>query len=292
MQSSQSSVSSRDPSACEVSTDGSLSSRRPSRRQGVWWMATIPHHSFTPYLPPGIRFIRGQLEEGGVTGYLHWQICLCLFRKGSARLLQELLGPCHVELTRSKASLNYVWKKDTAIDGTQFQLGELPVNRSYSNDWDAIWLAATRGDIMGIPADIRIRCYSTLRRIGEDYMEPIGIVRTCFVFWGVSDAGKSRRAWEEAGSNAYPKDPRTKFWCGYRNQENVVIDEFRGGIDVSHLLRWLDRYPCCIEIKGGAKPLLARRFWITSNLPPEQWYPDLDITTRDALLRRMVVTQF
>lgn len=70
------------------------------------------------------------------------------------------------------------------------------------------------------------------------------------------------------------------------------MDEFRGGIDVAHLLRWLDRYPCCVETKGSSRPLLARKIWITSNLDPRQWYPDLDEDTRAALLRRLNITHF
>jgi len=112
------------------------------------------------------------------------------------------------------------------------------------------------------------------------------------VFWGRSGSGKSRRAWEEAGLDAYPKDPRTKFWCGYRGQVNVVIDEFRGGIDIGHLLRWLDRYPVIVEIKGSSTVLSAERIWITSNIPPESWYPDVDAETMVALKRRLKVIHF
>jgi len=112
------------------------------------------------------------------------------------------------------------------------------------------------------------------------------------VFWGRTGTGKSRRAWEEAGLSAYSKDPLSKFWCGYNGQEDVVVDEFRGGISISHLLRWLDRYPVNVEIKGSSVPLRARRLWITSNLNPIYWYPDLDGETRDALLRRLIITQF
>jgi hypothetical protein len=35
--------------------------------------------------------------------------------------------------------------------------------------------------------------------------------------------------------------------------------------------------------------LLAARFWITSNIHPRQWYPDLDEATMDALLRRLTI---
>jgi len=123
-------------------------------------------------------------------------------------------------------------------------------------------------------------------------LAPRCILRTCEVFWGDTETGKSRRAWGEAGLHAYSKDPRTKWWCGYQGQEHVVIDEFRGTIDIAHLLRWLDRYPVTVETKGGAKSLVAEKIWITSNISPDQWYPDLDPETLNALKRRLKITHF
>lgn len=70
----------------------------------------------------------------------------------------------------------------------------------------------------------------------------------------------------------------------------MVIDEFRGGIDIAHLLRWLDRYPVIVEVKGSSVVLKAKKIWITSNLNPEQWYEGLDQATTQALLRRLNVT--
>jgi hypothetical protein len=66
----------------------------------------------------------------------------------------------------------------------------------------------------------------------------------------------------------------------------VVIDEFRGGIDISHILRWLDRYPVIVEVKGSSVVLKATHVWITSNISPDNWYPELDAETKLALRRR------
>lgn len=68
-----------------------------------------------------------------------------------------------------------------------------------------------------------------------------------------------------------------------------MVDEFRGGIDIAHLLRWFDRYPVNVEIKGAAVTLKATKIWVTSNLPPDRWYPDLDPETFAALMRRLTV---
>lgn len=109
------------------------------------------------------------------------------------------------------------------------------------------------------------------------------------MFWGPTGVGKSRRAWENAGIGAYPKDPRTKFWDGYNDHQHVVIDEFRGGIDIAHLLRWCDRYPVNVEIKGSSVCLSAKKIWITSNISPRDWYPLIDQATFETLERRLDV---
>jgi len=116
---------------------------------------------------------------------------------------------------------------------------------------------------------------------------PTGIEKIINVFHGRTGTGKSRRAWEEAGVRVYSKDPRTKWFDGYQGEENIIIDEFRGTVDISHILRWFDRYPVRVECKGSSMPLQATTFWITSNLAPTDWYPDLDSETKSALLRRL-----
>jgi hypothetical protein len=155
-----------------------------------------------------------------------------------------------------------------------------------------VWNDAKKGLIEKIPASIRVQSYRTLRSIAADYADPEPIERTCHVFWGATGTGKSRRAWDEAGMGAFSKDPRSKFWCGYRGQEFVVVDEFRGTIAIDHILRWLDRYPVNVELKGSSTPLVAKIIWITSNLSPEQWYPDCDPLTFAALRRRLTVVHF
>lgn len=176
--------------------------------------------------------------------------------------------------------------------GTQFDFGAKPIRVNSKTDWESVWVSAKAGDLLKIPARIRVVSYRTLRGIAADYCKPVAIVREVHVFWGPTGTGKSRRAWLEAGDDAYCKDPRSKFWCGYQGENHVIIDEFRGGIDIAHMLRWLDRYPVRVEIKGSSIPLVAGKIWITSNVEPLWWYPDLDEPTRQALVRRLSITEF
>lgn len=260
--------------------------------QSHWWIGTIPHHEFFPYLPSGCEFIRGQLELAE-SGFLHWQLVVRTSTKRRLGWLRETFGPFHWESTRSNAAISYVWKEDTRVAGTQFELGERPMRRNSKVDWEAIWqILIQNGKLSEVPASIRICNYSNLRRIIADHAPAIAQERVVHVFWGATGTGKSRDAWEQAGLQAYPKAPTTKFWDGYHGQEHVVIDEFRGSIEISHLLRWFDRYPVYVEIKGSSVPYQVKTIWITSNLEPRSWYPELDSATLEALMRRLRVVHY
>jgi hypothetical protein len=229
--------------------------------------------------------------EIGTSGLDHWQFIAAFADKQSLRAVRAFYPGCHAELTRSAAAGNYVWKESTSVADTKFELGVKPIDRTLKIEWESVWASAKSGDIEAIPASIRIQSYRALRAIAADFAVAPFVVRQATLFTGPTGCGKSHTAWERAGIEAFPKDPRSKWWTGYQGQKHVVLDEFRGGIDICHLLRWCDRYPCLVETKGSSVPLLATHFWITSNTRPEQWYPELDVVTMAALLRRLTIIE-
>lgn len=260
--------------------------------QGVYWLLTIPHHLFLPYLPDACSYITGQLECGSSTGFLHWQLLVVFKRSVRLAAVRKTFGSVHAELSRSAAADEYVHKDDTAVPNTRFSLGTKPIRRQSKLDWQLVLDHARHGRLDEIPGDIQVRYFGNLLRIGSYYAQPRAVQRECFLYWGKTGVGKSYAAWTAAGMDAYSKSPTTKFWDGYRAHRNVVMDEFRGGISVEHLLRWLDRYPVHVEIKGSAVPLLAEKIWITSNISIDEWYPGLDSETLNALKRRINVTHY
>lgn len=269
--------------------------------QGRYWILTIPRNDWQvpDVLPENTACIQGQAERGNVDGYEHWQIVVGFTRSTRLAGVKRIFGlTAHCELTRSEAALAYVQKEDTRIEGTQFKLGRFALKRNCAHDWDTIKDLAKSGRMDEVPSDVYIRHYSTLCRIGQDHQKPAPMVRSAVVYWGPTGSGKSRRAFEEAGifililgEFPYVKCSRTKWWTGYKDQENVVIDEFRGSIAIDYLLRWLDRYPCSVETKGGSRNLMAKRFWFTSNLHPREWYKDIDEVTYAALERRLEIVE-
>lgn len=266
--------------------------------QAKYFILTIPANDWNAptELPAFATYIKGQ-KEIGESGYEHWQI-VCYFarKKRITGVKTHFPNTAHIEPTRSEAALDYVWKDETSVAGTRFEFGKLPINRKKTEDWDKIWDSAKCGNLMEIPADIRIRSYHTIKRIRKDFeMAPMRPNITVNVFWGVTGSGKSHKAFElaaESGHDFFVKGSTTKWWDGYKGEKIVIMDEFRGQISIEHLLKWFDKYPCYVEEKGGQLALKAETFYVCSNLDPRDWFKDIDDETKQALLRRLNIKRF
>lgn len=137
--------------------------------QARFWLLTIRHADFVPYLPPTIDYLRGQLERGD-GGFLHWQLVVHFARKVRLGGVKSIFGDsAHAEPTRSDAARDYVWKEDTAVANTRFELGKLPIRRGNSADWEIIRENAKLGRLDDIPGDIYCRLYNNLKRFSIFY---------------------------------------------------------------------------------------------------------------------------
>lgn len=263
-----------------------------------YWIATIPANShWIPRIDDKCVYIKGQQEVGeGENGYTHWQILLAFSKQ--VTLLQcktYCTDTSHVEPTRSEAADDYVWKEETRVEGTQFELGKKSMKRNAPTDWDSVLADAKAGQLTNIPSDVLVRCYSQIRKISVDFMDcPDSVVKEVRVYYGKTGAGKTCTAKLWLGPGYFKKIPTSKFWDGYRplEQKSILIDEYRGEIGISHLLRWFDIHGCLVETKGSGLPLLAEKIAVTSNLPPENWFPNLDVETMCALRRRIKCFRF
>lgn len=112
------------------------------------------------------------------------------------------------------------------------------------------------------------------------------------VIWvyGPSGSGKSRYVNSETKEDDPYYLTTGKWWEGYDGHKVVVFDDFREDqIPFSQLLRILDLYPHRVEFKGGARQLLADKFYITTILSPEQFKIPRG-EDRTQLLRRITKT--
>lgn len=232
-------------------------------------------------------FTTGQLEKGK-EGTPHYQF-YCNFKTGirlthfKKRIPEVHADPIKVD----NGAMKYCLKEETRVEGP-WEYGIKPVQRNSKTDWDSVWLNAKRGNIEEIPSDIRIRCYSNLKKIEKDHMivSDKNDLRGVWIH-GKSGCGKSRKA-RELYPSAYPK-LCNKWWDGYQGQKYVIMDD----IGLEHkclgqqLKIWADRYGCILETKGGALTDNYERFVVTSQYSIDEIFEDEQ--TREALKRRFKV---
>lgn len=109
-------------------------------------------------------------------------------------------------------------------------------------------------------------------------------------YYGPTETGKSRKAYEVLGEECYTCMSTGKWFEGYDAHTKVLIDDMRGDFFKFHeLLRLLDRYAMRVETKGGSRQFLADHIIITSCRHPF----DLFDTREDVqqLLRRIDVIE-
>lgn len=270
-----------------------------SGKQQRYWIGTLKYEDFimpSP-LPRGIAYFRGQCEEGNEGGYKHFQFVVGYPRSIRFNKAKSFWpNSVHLEpVIDIDAALDYCAKDDTRVDGSYVEFGTRPMQRNSKRDWELVWTKARSGDLEDVDASIRVQHYNSLKRIRTDYMTPP--VRNnvkLFIYWGVTGAGKSHRAYEEAneqGPDVFYKDADSKWWDGYRGESRIIFDEFTGDIPIATILAWVNWMPRTVEVKGGAVPLLGREFWFTSNTDPKRWWPHASDRSWSAFQRRITVCE-
>lgn len=97
----------------------------------------------------------------------------------------------------------------------------------------------------------------------------------CF---GATGTGKSRWAHSLSPGSTYVKDSANHWWCGYRQEDTVIMDDYRPNSTwtFSKLLQLCDYYPLPIQTKGGDSQFNSKRVIITTPHDIETTFAHLD----------------
>lgn len=129
-----------------------------------------------------------------------------------------------------------------------------------------------------------IRYLNTLRSLSKGSKRILDVLDNEW-WYGDTGTGKSMKAWRLYPDH-YPKE-LNKWWCGYTDQEVVVIEEWcpKNECTASQLKIWADRYPFTAQIKGGSlQKIRPLKIIVLSNYSIDQCFTNPE--DRDPIKRR------
>lgn len=214
-------------------------------------------------------------QEVGASGTKHLQIYVEYRNEKSMNVIKKVNSSLHLEKrkgTMEEAS-NYCKK-----DGNFIEEGKIRGMQGSRKDIHLVLDMVNENKSMVEIIDTGVG-YQALR-YGELIRKYKQRKRTwkpiVYWFWGKSGTGKSMTAFEMSDEKSrWVSLDSIRWWDGYDEQEDVIIDDFRGSdCRLKTLLRTLDRYEYRVEYKGGSTQLLAKRIWITCTKHPRDVYSE------------------
>lgn len=284
------------------------------------WLAFVA----SPDEGVGIRFLACQLELAPTTLRQHLQ-GLVVFK--NARTLRGVksshpfFAGAHLEPMRGTfdQARSYATKDETRLDGP-WEWGE-PLSQGRRSDLERV-----RDEVLGgkLPSDVALEepelyirvprwlevvsAESFRRKAVDAYasfipqvdsvtseLVPAQRAKEVVVLYGPPGTGKTSGAFSSAGGQPQifrlvigDGTNKSVWFDGYRGEDCLLLDDFWGNLPVQFLLNLLDIYPLRVNIKGGHTWVNFSRVYITSNIPPWDWYTSGKVSPllRAALFRR------
>ena len=181
---------------------------------------------------------------------------------------RDICKETHWEATKGTLEQNiaYCTKESTRVDGP-WEFGTA-IKERQRTDLDR---AATMIDEGKSLREVALECKTTFMKYHKGIAAYEAITRSkgprqlgpegpeVWVFWGETGTGKSRRA-HEKWPDAYRKMTNDKWWDGYKGEETVIFEDFKGSSMKLHDFQTIiDRYPIKVEVKGAVVDLSATR---------------------------------
>lgn len=220
-------------------------------------------------------------KEVGESGTPHLQGYIEFQNSRSFNALKKLMPRAHLEKRRGtalqasdycKKDKNYYEDGEISKQGTRGDLQDIS---------DSILKGELKVEtIRKTDSELYTKYGRTFKELEDDYMRDIWRTEMTEGLWyfGKTGVGKTHKALDGlTPKNCYykPKD-NSNWWDGYRQQENVVMNEFRGEIPFGTLLELVDKWPAYVN-RRGREPMsfISKRVIITSSLPPEKIYKNV-----------------
>lgn len=209
------------------------------------------------------------------TGRLHWQSWVAYHNPRTINSVSKDFNNSHVEIIRGTIEHNekYCGKNDKFVS-----FGELP-KQGTRTDLNVIKEQILNGyqvDDLIIESPMIFHQYGrTLNHLEDLYLRRKNRTTMTEGIWyhGATGCGKSMKAFENYHyTTHYVHNIRDKgWWDAYKQQETVIIDEFRGEISYNEVLALVDMHPLTVPRRNREPmPFTSKKVIITSSLHPRE----------------------
>ena len=112
--------------------------------------------------------------------------------------------------------------------------------------------------------------------------------------FGKTGSGKTRSVMEKFGyENCYRVTDYKHPFDTYDGQDDIIFEEFRGGLKHGDMLNYLDGYPLLLPCRYFNRQACYTKVFLITNIPPDEQYVNVDRESREAFFRRIhMVSEF
>lgn len=228
------------------------------------------------------------------TGRHHWQGFVYWDNAKTLSAAIKILKPHHTEACNGSLEDN---EKYCSKSGNYTEVGDKPSQGARSD------LIQLRDEILGgksvddicLERPIMYHQYGrTLQKIEDLRMRKKWRTEmtTCDWYVGPTGTGKSHRAFQNYDEATHYNVTKDQWWDAYKQQETVILNDFRGEIKFGELLQMIDKWPFSV-IRRNREPIpfISKHVIITSPKRPEEVYFNVadNADSIDQLLRRVNV---
>lgn len=249
-------------------------------------------------------------EIGGESGTYHTHLYFAAKNAIEFQTVQQRFYGSHIEIARGSHQQNrdYIrkegnWATDikhgTSVEGTFEESGELPSEETRRQKMtEAIFGMVQDGKTNAQILKEYPSAMNHLRNIDltrqtlreEEYREKFRELEVAYI-WGKTGVGKTRSIMEKYGyRNVFQVTNYQRYpFDGYAGEDVILFDEFRSGLPIADMLKYLDGYPLMLPCRYGDKVACFTKVFVVSNIPMEKQYPNIQVEepeTWKAFLRR------
>lgn len=249
-------------------------------------------------------------DEIGEQGTPHTHIYMCFDTPRKFSTLKKRFATAHFEMAKgtSKQNMEYItksgkWakdsKKETCVEGTFEEFGELPIERQGKrNDLDDLYGMIKEGlsdyEILELEPSYLLHMDKVERArqvvIQEASKNTWRDIEVTYIY-GDTGSGKTRGVMEHYGyENVFRVTDYQHPFDNYKGQDVVVFEEFRSSLRVGDMLNYLDGYPLELPCRYANKYACFTKVYLITNIPLGQQYSAIQLDSYDtylAFLRRI-----